>query len=76
MSGIDTDGGMADFIKTSARAVVDFAQGIEPAAVAALADAGLTAYRAVKKAVPLLYPGSTCVVMGLGAWDTSASTAK
>ena len=34
--------------------------GIEPAAVAALADAGLTAYHAVKKAVPLLYPGSTC----------------
>jgi NAD+-dependent secondary alcohol dehydrogenase Adh1 len=34
--------------------------------VAALADAGLTAYHAVKKAVPLLFPGSTCVVMGAG----------
>ena len=64
--GIDTDGGMADFIKTSARSVVKLAPGIEPAAVAALADAGLTAYHAVKKAVPLLYPGSTCVVMGAG----------
>ena len=64
--GIDTDGGMADFIRTSARSVVRLAPGIEPAAVAALADAGLTAYHAVKKAVPLLYPGSTCVVMGAG----------
>jgi NAD+-dependent secondary alcohol dehydrogenase Adh1 len=34
--------------------------------VAALADAGLTAYHAVRKAAPLLYPGSTCVVVGAG----------
>jgi NAD+-dependent secondary alcohol dehydrogenase Adh1 len=46
--------------------VVKLAAGIEPAAVAALADAGLTAYHAVKKAVPLLHPGSTCVVVGAG----------
>ncbi len=64
--GIDTDGGMAEFIKTTARSVVKLRPGVEPASVAALADAGLTAYHAVKKAVPLLYPGSTCVVMGAG----------
>lgn len=64
--GIDTDGGMAELIRTSARSVVKLASGVEPAAVAALADAGLTAYHAVKKAVPLLFPGSTCVVMGAG----------
>jgi NAD+-dependent secondary alcohol dehydrogenase Adh1 len=64
--GIDSDGGMADLVRTSARSVVKLTPGIEPAAVAALADAGLTAYHAVKKAVPLLYPGSTCVVMGAG----------
>jgi NAD+-dependent secondary alcohol dehydrogenase Adh1 len=46
--------------------VVKLRAGVEPAAVAALADAGLTAYHAVKKAVPLLYPGSTCVVSGAG----------
>jgi NAD+-dependent secondary alcohol dehydrogenase Adh1 len=34
--------------------------------VAALADAGLTAYHAVKKAGPLLYPGTNCVVIGAG----------
>lgn len=64
--GIDSDGGMAELIKTSARSVVKLADGVEPASVAALADAGLTAYHAVKKAVPLLYPGSTCVVLGAG----------
>ncbi|MFF5296476.1 NAD(P)-dependent alcohol dehydrogenase [Paractinoplanes globisporus] len=64
--GIDSDGGMADYLLTSARSVVKLAPGLEPAAVAALADAGLTAYHAVRKAVPLLYPGTTCVVIGAG----------
>jgi NAD+-dependent secondary alcohol dehydrogenase Adh1 len=64
--GIDTDGGMADLLLTNARAVVKLADGLEPAAVAALADAGLTAYHAVRKAVPLLHPGTTCVVIGAG----------
>lgn len=64
--GIDTDGGMAELLKTTARSVVKLPAGIEPASVAALADAGLTAYHAVKKAVPQLFPGSTCVIMGAG----------
>ena len=64
--GIDTDGGMAELLLTNARAVVKLADGLEPAAVAALADAGLTAYHAVRKAVPLLYPGTTVVVIGAG----------
>jgi NAD+-dependent secondary alcohol dehydrogenase Adh1 len=64
--GIDTDGGMAELLLTTARSVVKLEAGLEPAAVAALADAGLTAYHAVRKAVPLLYPGTTCVVIGAG----------
>jgi NAD+-dependent secondary alcohol dehydrogenase Adh1 len=64
--GIDTNGGMAELVRTSARSVVKLAAGTQPADVAALADAGLTAYHAVKKAVPLLHPGSTCVVVGAG----------
>jgi NAD+-dependent secondary alcohol dehydrogenase Adh1 len=64
--GIDTDGGMAELLLTNARAVVKLADGLEPVAVAALADAGLTAYHAVRKAVPLLHPGTTCVVIGAG----------
>jgi NAD+-dependent secondary alcohol dehydrogenase Adh1 len=46
--------------------VVKLADGLAPKDVAALADAGLTAYHAVRKAVPLLYPGTTCVVIGAG----------
>lgn len=64
--GISADGGMAELIRTSARSVVKLQPGTQPADVAALADAGLTAYHAVKKAVPLLAPGTTCVVVGAG----------
>jgi NAD+-dependent secondary alcohol dehydrogenase Adh1 len=64
--GIDTDGGMADFLKTNGRAVVKLPEGVEPQDVAAHADAGLTAYHAVKKAAPRLYPGTRAVVIGAG----------
>jgi NAD+-dependent secondary alcohol dehydrogenase Adh1 len=64
--GIDTDGGFAEFLKTGARAVVKLDPKIQPQDVAALADAGLTAYHAVKKAIPLLYPGTHAVVIGGG----------
>ena len=64
--GLNTDGGMADFLKTGARAVVKIDPSLQPADVAALADAGLTAYHAVKKASPLLYPGTTAAVIGAG----------
>jgi NAD+-dependent secondary alcohol dehydrogenase Adh1 len=64
--GISVDGGMANFLKTSARAVVKLQPTLEPKDIAALADAGLTAYHAVKKAIPLLYPGTKAVVIGAG----------
>jgi NAD+-dependent secondary alcohol dehydrogenase Adh1 len=64
--GIDSDGGFAELLRTNARAVVKLDPGLAPAEVAALADAGLTAYHAVKKALPLLPPGSTVVVVGAG----------
>jgi NAD+-dependent secondary alcohol dehydrogenase Adh1 len=64
--GISTDGGMAQYLLTSARACVPLEPSTRPADVAALADAGLTAYHAVRKAQPLLYPGTTCVVVGAG----------
>jgi NAD+-dependent secondary alcohol dehydrogenase Adh1 len=38
----------------------------QPKDVAALADAGITAYHAVRKAIPLLYPGTTCALIGAG----------
>ncbi|HYS36908.1 MAG TPA: NAD(P)-dependent alcohol dehydrogenase, partial [Pseudonocardiaceae bacterium] len=64
--GISTDGGMAEYLLTSARACIKLAPSTQPADVAALADAGITAYHAVRKAAPLLYPGTVCVVNGAG----------
>jgi NAD+-dependent secondary alcohol dehydrogenase Adh1 len=64
--GIDTDGGMAEYLLTSARACIRLDPSTRPEDVAALADAGITAYHAVRKAVPLLYPGTVCVVNGAG----------
>jgi NAD+-dependent secondary alcohol dehydrogenase Adh1 len=64
--GISVDGGMANFLKTNARAVVKLDPSLAPKDIAALADAGLTAYHAVKKAVDILYPGTKAVVIGAG----------
>jgi NAD+-dependent secondary alcohol dehydrogenase Adh1 len=60
------DGGMAEYMRTTARACVKLDPGTDPADVAALADAGITAYHAVRKALPLLHPGTTAVVQGAG----------
>jgi len=64
--GLDSDGGMAELLLTSARACVKLDPSTRPEDVAALADAGITAYHAVRKAIPLLYPGTTCAVIGAG----------
>jgi NAD+-dependent secondary alcohol dehydrogenase Adh1 len=64
--GISADGGFADLLKTTARSVVKLEPSLHPRDIAALADAGLTAYHAVRKAAPLLYPGTTAVVIGAG----------
>ena len=64
--GIDTNGGYAEYLKTSARSVVRIDDSLEPADVAALADAGLTAYHAAAKAARRLRPGDRCVVIGAG----------
>jgi NAD+-dependent secondary alcohol dehydrogenase Adh1 len=64
--GINTDGGFAELLKTSARSVVKLDAAMEPKHIAALADAGLTAIHAVKKAIPILGPGARVVVIGAG----------
>jgi NAD+-dependent secondary alcohol dehydrogenase Adh1 len=64
--GINRDGGFADYLLTSARSVVKLDPSLKPAEIAALADAGLTAIHAVKKAIPVLGAGTKCVVIGAG----------
>ena len=61
-----TDGGYAEYLKTNARAVIKLAPGTDPASLAPFADAGITAYHAVKKLLPSIAPGTTVVVLGVG----------
>jgi NAD+-dependent secondary alcohol dehydrogenase Adh1 len=62
----NNDGGMAEYLRTSARSCVKLNPDTRPEDVAALADAGITAYHAVRKAIPMLYPGTTAVIQGAG----------
>jgi NAD+-dependent secondary alcohol dehydrogenase Adh1 len=64
--GIGRDGGFAEFLHTSARSVIKLDPSLHPTDIAALADAGLTAIHAVKKAIPVLGAGTKCVVIGAG----------
>jgi NAD+-dependent secondary alcohol dehydrogenase Adh1 len=65
-AGAMVDGGFADCLRTSARSLVKLDPATTPVQAAGLADGGLAAYRAVKRSVPFLPPGSTAVVVGAG----------
>ena len=64
--GINTDGGYAEQLLTSARSVIKIDDSLEPSDIAALADAGLTAYHAAAKAARRLTPRDRCVIIGAG----------
>ena len=65
-TGLTQDGGFADFVVVDERSLVALPPGVEPVDVAPHADAGITAYHAVKKLLPRLVPGSTAAVIGIG----------
>jgi len=65
-NGLTTDGGFAEEMLTNERAVIPLPDGVDPTDIAPHADAGITAYHAVKKAVNELNPGDTAVVIGVG----------
>jgi NAD+-dependent secondary alcohol dehydrogenase Adh1 len=64
--GASHDGGMAEMLKVTARSVLRLPEGADPKEVAAHADAGLTAYHAIKKLNPVLTAQSTVAVIGAG----------
>ena len=64
--GLNTDGGFADFLLTNERALIKLNPHVVPMDVAPLADAGITAYRAARRAAQQLRPGQYCVVLGVG----------
>jgi propanol-preferring alcohol dehydrogenase len=63
--GITRDGGMADHVVVPARSLVPVGD-IDPVHAAPLTDAGMTALHAVQRGRPLLDPGATAVVVGIG----------
>jgi NAD+-dependent secondary alcohol dehydrogenase Adh1 len=65
-SGLTRPGGFAELLKTTDRAVLRLPDGLEPVDVAPHADAGLTVMHVVRKAVPLLGPGTRVAVVGIG----------
>ena len=64
--GLATDGGFAEYLLTSERALIQLKEGVLPVEVAPMADAGITAYRVAKRAASLLTPGTYCAVFGVG----------
>lgn len=64
--GLDANGGYAEALVTTARNIVALPKTLEPRDVAPYSVAGLTAYRAAKKATRHLLPGEYCVVIGAG----------
>ena len=65
-TGLSVDGGFADYVLVSERSLLKLPAGVEPAEVAPHADAGLTAYHAVRRVAHLLAPGTTAAVIGVG----------
>jgi alcohol dehydrogenase, propanol-preferring len=64
-AGVGFDGGLAEYVLVDARFAVPMGD-FDPVLAAPLTDAGLTTYTAIKPALPLLAPGSTAVVIGVG----------
>ncbi len=63
--GLGRDGGMAEYMVAPERCVVPLSL-LDPADAAPFTDAGLTSYHAVKLVLPVLSPGTTAVVIGVG----------
>ncbi|MFY9999859.1 MAG: NAD(P)-dependent alcohol dehydrogenase [Trebonia sp.] len=64
--GLGPDGGYADYLLVPATRHLLPAGHLDLVKAAGLTDAGLSSYRAVKKALPYLLAGTTAVVIGAG----------
>lgn len=64
--GFGVDGGYAQYLHVSTHRHLIKLDKLSPVEAAPLIDAGLTPYRAVKRTLPFLYPGSTAVIFGVG----------
>jgi NAD+-dependent secondary alcohol dehydrogenase Adh1 len=60
------DGGFAEYVVVDERSLVALPAGVAPVDVAPHADAGLTAYHAVRRVARIAGPATTAVVIGVG----------
>jgi NAD+-dependent secondary alcohol dehydrogenase Adh1 len=65
-TGLTVDGGFAEYLLVPERSLLRLPEGVEPAQVAPHADAGLTAYHAVRRLATLAVPGTTAALIGVG----------
>ncbi len=64
--GLGRDGGLAEYVVIPSPRLLVPIGDLDPVAAAPLADAALTPYHAIRRALPLLGPGSSAVVIGVG----------
>jgi len=64
--GFNRDGGFAEYMLTEERMLVQLPSHLSSMDIAPMADAGLTAYNAVRKAAEQLTPGHFTLVLGAG----------
>ena len=65
-AGQGHDGGMAEYIKAPARALVALPDSLDPVDAGPLDDAALTPYHAIRTSMPWLEPGNVVAVIGIG----------
>jgi NAD+-dependent secondary alcohol dehydrogenase Adh1 len=65
-TGLSVDGGFADYVRVAERSLIKLPAGMEPSEIAPHADAGITAYHAVRRIKHLALPGTTAAVIGVG----------
>jgi propanol-preferring alcohol dehydrogenase len=64
--GLGRDGGMAEYMLVPSTRLLVPLGDLDPRDAAPLTDAALTPYHAIKLALPLLTPGATALVIGIG----------
>src|SRR6266478_6025326 len=74
--GINANGGYAQYLLTGQRSLIKLPKSLAPKDVAPYTDAGLTAYRAAKKASRHLLPGEYVVVIVADRSEGSLALAK
>ena len=65
-AGLGRNGGLAEYMVVPSPRLTVPLNGLDPVAAAPLADAGLTPYHAVRRALGLLRPGTSAIVIGVG----------